>query len=238
MVKRIAIIPARGGSKRILNKNILDFNGKPMIAWTIIAAKKTKIFDRILVSTEDNKIASIAKKYGAEVPFFRKKYYDDISPVSIVTISALEEAMLHWKEFYKIVVQLMPNCPLRNSEDIKESLKIFEKKKRYFQISCFKFGWMNPWWSFKLNKKRKPRPLFPNLLNKRSQDLESLYCPTGAIWIADTDKLLKEKTFYGREHAFEPMNWSRAVDIDSYEDLDFAIFLKKYDSLNQALKKN
>ena len=73
MVKIIAVIPARGGSKRIKNKNIKLFFGKPMIAWTIIAAKKAKVFKRILVSTDNIKIAKIAKKYGAEVPFLRPK---------------------------------------------------------------------------------------------------------------------------------------------------------------------
>ena len=72
MVKVVAIIPARGGSKRIKNKNIKIFFGKPMIAWTIIAALKSKIFNRVVVSTDDIKIAKIAKKYGAEVPFLRK----------------------------------------------------------------------------------------------------------------------------------------------------------------------
>lgn len=228
MVKRIAIIPARGGSKRILNKNIINFCGKPMIAWTIIAARKSGIFHRILVSTEDTRIAKVAKKYGAEVPFLRKKYYDDVSSSSIATTEALKDAAEYWKENYDIVVQLMPNCPLRNFKDIKKAMKVFEEKKRYTQISCFKFNWMNPWWSIKLNKKKGFDPLFPNAYKKRSQDLPDLYCPTGAIWIAKAIILLKKKNFYSRNQVYQPIDWPRSIDIDDHEDLRFAKFLKIY----------
>ena len=87
----VAIIPARSGSSRIKNKNIKIFNGKPMIAWSIIAAKKSKIFDYILVSTDSKKIASISKKYGAEVPFLRSKNLsDNLTPVHKATLNAAQ----------------------------------------------------------------------------------------------------------------------------------------------------
>lgn len=226
VVKRIAIIPARGGSKRIKNKNILNFFSKPMIAWTILAAKKSNLFHRILVSTNDPKIARIAKKYGAEAPFLRKKYFDDMTPVSKATITALKNAKQFWKEDYDTVVQLMANCPLRTGLDIINSVRIFEKEKRNFQISCFKFGWMNPWWAF-IKKNKKVFPIFPRQIKKRSQDLPNLYCPTGAIWIASSEYLLREKTFYGKNFAFEPIDWKRAVDIDDHDDLNFAKIVKK-----------
>ncbi len=91
--RRIAIIPARGGSKRIPEKNIIDFAGKPMIAWSIEAALKSNLFDRVIVSTDDIKIADIAKQWGAEVPFLRKECADDYSTVSEATTSALTQAM-------------------------------------------------------------------------------------------------------------------------------------------------
>jgi len=227
VVKRIAIIPARGGSKRIKNKNLINFFGKPLIAWTILAAIKSNLFNRVLVSTDSKTIARISKKYGAEVPFLRKKYYDDITPVSKATINALKYATMFWKEKYDVVVQLMPNCPLRNSMDIKKSLEVFEKKKRNLQISCFRFGWMNPWWSFIKNKNGRSKPLFPSHLKKRSQDLPILYCPTGAIWVAKTEKLIKSKTFYGKDYCFEELDWISSVDIDDYNDLKFAKILKE-----------
>lgn len=228
MPKIIAIIPARSGSKRIKNKNIKEIFGKPMIAWTIIAAKKSKLFDKVLVSTDSKKISEIAKRYGADVPFLRKRFKDDIAPVSLATIQALKDASSYWNEEYDIVVQLMANCPLRNENDIKKSFSSFKNKKRNFQISCFKFGWMNPWWSFQLDIKKRGKALFPNQLKKRSQDLKSLYCPTGAIWIAKCKKLIQSKTFYGKNFCFEELNWINAIDIDDKEDLKFAQISKKF----------
>ena len=221
--KRIAIIPARGGSKRIPGKNIIEFAGKPMIAWTISAALKSKKFSRVLVSTDCQNIAKISKKYGAEVPFFRKLFCDDITPVSTATLHALEQAEVFWGEKFSEVVQLMPNCPLRTGEDIVSALSNFSHNRREFQISCFKFGWMNPWWSFQLNNDGEANPMFPGAVSRRSQDLEDLFCPTGAIWIANVEKLKEHKTFYASGHAFETIDWKGAVDIDDYDDLEFAL---------------
>ena len=152
MSSNVCIIPARGGSKRIPKKNIIDFFEKPMISWTIEAALKSRLFSEIKI------------KLGLE--------YDN-------------------------VVQLMANCPLRGTQDIRNSFNNFLSKKLEFQISSFKFGWMNPWWSVKISETGKPIPIFPESLKTRSQDLPDLYCPTGAIWIAKVPALLRANTFYG-----------------------------------------
>jgi N-acylneuraminate cytidylyltransferase len=220
--QRIAIIPARGGSRRIPHKNIIKFCGKPMIAWTIQAAKESGLFDRILVSTDDQSIADVAKTWGAEVPFLRSSYTDDHAPVSEATTLALQQAMNYWKESYASVTQLMANCPLRTADDINQALRQFEARGRSFQISCFRYGWMNPWWAVKLDTEGHPVRLFPETASQRSQDLPELFCPTGAIWVAKADELLSTKTFYGQDHVFEPMSWESAVDIDDYDDLRFA----------------
>lgn len=220
--KNIAIIPARGGSKRIPSKNITDFLGKPMIAWTIEAAKMSSCFDRILVSTDDERIAEVAIGHGAEVPFLRASHADDLSPVSEATVSALRQAMDYWEEEYSAVVQLMANCPLRSAKDIKGAMEKFSAFGRSFQISCFKYGWMNPWWAVQLEPSGQPRRLFPEASGKRSQDLPELFCPTGAIWIAESCELLDHQTYYGPNHVFEPIPWVSAVDIDDYDDLIFA----------------
>lgn len=222
MVKKIAVIPARGGSKRIPDKNIIPFQGKPMIAWTIEAALQSKCFERVLVSTDDEKIAEVAMSYGAEVPFLRLQHADDYSTVSEATVAALIQASEYWSEEYNVIVQLMANCPLRSATDIHDAVSKFSHCNREFQISCFKYGWMNPWWAVELNSDGIPNRLFPETVNKRSQDLQDLYCPTGAIWIAKTHKLLKHGTFYGPGHCFEPIEWQSAVDIDDYDDLNFA----------------
>lgn len=218
---RIAIIPARGGSKRIPDKNIIDFHGKPMIAWTIESAIQSGLFDQVIVSTDSEKIAQISIRYGAHIPFLRKEFVDDHSPISFVTIDALNNIQ---PKKYKIVTQLMANCPLRNHIDIKNSLEVFEKNSHDFQISMFQFGWMNPWWAYRLSDKNNPEPLFSDeLRNQRSQDQKPLYCPTGAIWVARYDKLMKEKTFYGEGFKAFIMDWKNAIDIDNYEDLEMAL---------------
>ena len=216
-MKFIAVIPARKGSKRIKNKNIINFYNKPLIAWTIESAIKSKVFDKIIVSTDSKKIASISENYGAEIPFLRDKYSDDNSTVSQVTVDALKN--LNIKK--GTVVQLLPNCPLRNKNDIILSLNNFKKKSHKTQLSCLKYGWMNPWWAHK-KVKNKYVSIFPKALKKRSQDLNDLYCPTGAIWISDIEILLKYKTFYNPFHTFFPLSIKASIDIDDKDDLMMA----------------
>lgn len=216
---RVAIIPARGGSKRIPKKNIIDVCGKPMITYTIEAAKKSKCFDEIVVSTDDPAIARISKDHGASVPFFRDEFCDDKSSVSQATIHTLE--ILQKTKSYCTVVQLMANCPLRDFKDIKKSLHYFENNSHNFQISATKFGWLNPWWAHMVNEKFEAQPLFNRkILVARSQDQPELYCPTGAIWIADVKKLREYSTFYGANYRFFPLHWKNSVDIDNFEDLE------------------
>lgn len=222
-MKRIAIIPARGGSKRIPRKNIVDFKGKPMIAWTIQAALESGCFDRVLVSTDDDLIAKVALTAGASVPFFRQENSDDHSPVSLATISALMQAEAYWRTQFTQVVQLMPNCPLRDASDVRNAVSHFDESGTSFQISCFRFGWMNPWWAVHLNSEGQPSRLFPDTASIRSQDLAPLYCPTGAIWMADRNSLLSAGSFYGPDHRFFPIDWQAAVDIDDMEDLRMAL---------------
>lgn len=228
-MKTIAIIPARGGSKRIPKKNIINFMGKPIIAWTIEAAVNSGIFDKIILSTDSEEIAEVGRAYGLEVPFLRLEKNDDISPVSEATIAAVKQAEEYYNESYDIVVQLMANAPLRNENDIKDQYNCFIDSNIDFQLSCFKFGWMNPWWAAKLNKDSTPEWLYPEGMTKRSQDLDDLYCPTGVIWIARTEELKKSNTFYGPAYKFCEINWKSAVDIDDYDDLEFAkaLFLLK-----------
>ncbi len=224
--KNIAIIPARGGSKRIPEKNIYSFNGKPMIAWTIEAAIKSKLIDAVYVDTDAENIASIAREYGAQVPFLRDKYADDQTPVSVATahfIKRLEGQDVECEN----VIQLMANCPNRNTKDIEEAILNFSNRKLNFQISSFKYGFMNPWWAHKIDANNKPQALFPNEIKMRSQDLPELSCPTGAIWIAKKINLLNENTFYGNAHEFFDLSFASAIDIDDLHDLEICLKLSE-----------
>ena len=214
----IGIILARGGSKRLPRKNILDFNSKPLIAWTIEAAIKSEKFDKVIVSTDDEEIAQISRNYNAEVPFLRLEAADDITPSSKATIVALNQAENFWGKKFSIVSQMMANCPLRTCEDIKSSFNNFLISDASSQISCFKFGWMMPWWAIKLNTQGLGEKLFPDMANKRSQDLPNLYCPSGALWIAKREKLLEYNNFYMEDTRYYPLPWLSSVDIDEYDD--------------------
>lgn len=222
MSARIAIILARGGSKRLPRKNVIDFFGKPMLAWSIEAALESNCFQRVLVSTDDPQIAAIAIKHGAEAPFLREVAADDMSSSSEATIVALEQAERHWKSHYKVVAQLMANCPMRTAKDIKTAFEHFDETGARAQISSFRFGWMNPWWAAQIDTQGTPEYLFPAERMARSQDLPALYCPSGALWIAKRDALLVERTFYASGHVFHQLNWMSAMDIDDAEDLAIA----------------
>ena len=218
--KILAIIPARAGSKRIKNKNIISFKGKHMIVQKLDVAKKCKYIDKIIVSTESKKIQNISKLAGVYTPFLRKDSYDDYSSVQEATLSAIGQVEDHFGKF-DVVIQLMANCPLRKLETLNLSIENFFKKKLNSQISFFNYGFANPWWAHKI-KNKKIAPLNAKKLFKRSQDLENLYCPTGSIWISNINILKKYKTFYSPNYGYFIMNFYEAIDIDSIEDLSLA----------------
>jgi CMP-N-acetylneuraminic acid synthetase len=218
----LAVISARGGSKRIPRKNIINFFGKPLMAWSIRAAIDSGVFRKVIVSTDDPEIAQIARAHGAEVPFMRERFADDFSPISTVVADAVEIMRDRFGENYDVVAQIMPNCPMRTAEDIRDAHRNFTDNKLDFQLSSFAYGWMNPWWAFKIGEDGTPSPLNERGLKSRSQDLEKLYCPTGAIWLAKTAALLQSKNFYGPGFRLHPIPWQSAVDIDDYEDREMA----------------
>jgi N-acylneuraminate cytidylyltransferase len=222
--KRIAVIPARGGSKRIPKKNVIDFMGKPMISWSIEAALDSGLFDSVLVSTDCQDIADIALKYGADVPFLRSEYADDFSTVSQATRSALKQLKKVNGKNYDTVVQLMANCPIRSSANIISQVKQYEESEGDFSLlSAFEYGMFNPWWAHYKNKKNKFEKILKNYDDKtRSQDLPELICPSGATWISNIKKLNKTGTFYSQGYKFHKISWLEAVDIDDIDDLQLA----------------
>jgi pseudaminic acid cytidylyltransferase len=219
----IAIIPARGGSKRVPGKNIRLLAGKPLIAYTIEAALQSGVLQRVVVSTDSEEIAAIARNHGAEVPFLRSaEISDDVTPVSAVTADALERLDGDGSR-YRAVVQLMANCPMRTAKDIAASYKQFCETGADTQLSIVRYGWQNPWWamrrdagSFKLD------PLFPREMTARSQDLPELFCPTGAIWWGKTSVIREQRTFHIASRTGWEIEWQHGIDIDTPEDMAFA----------------
>lgn len=221
-MKRIAIIPARSGSKRMTDKNILKLGEKRLIYWTIDKAIESDLFDRIIVSTDSQLYADLSIERGAEAPFLRGAAYDDQSPVSHATNEALKQSKRFFGETYNTVVQLMPNCPFRTVQRLKEFVKSFEESNLVSLISAFKYGWMNPNWAFEVNSDGEPISLFPDRINKRSQDLPELYCPSGSIWITSEKNLLSSNNFYLDGWKLKEMPWIEALDIDTIEDFQMA----------------
>ena len=134
--KIIAVIPARAGSKRIKNKNIVKLNNKPLIEYTLKVAKKCKYIDKIVVSSESKKILGIAEKLGVKTPFLREEAFDDFSIVDIATLAAVKQSEKYYGNF-DVVVQLMPNCPIRSLKTLNSSIENFFKKKKNSQIFFF-----------------------------------------------------------------------------------------------------
>ena len=213
----LAVIPARGGSKRLPGKNTRELLGKPMIVFTIEAALGSGLFERIVVSTDSPAIAAVARDAGAEVPFVRSAALaDDHTPVSAVTVDALQrlDAGVHFAH----VAQLMPNCPLRTADDIRASYAQFTETGAESQLSVTRFGWLNPWWAMRRNEQFTLTPVFEASVTQRGQDLPDLFCPTGAVWWAGADVLRRTGTFHTPARTGWEMPWQRAVDIDVEQD--------------------
>jgi CMP-N,N'-diacetyllegionaminic acid synthase len=220
--KIIAIISARGGSKRIKNKNLIKFGKESLVANCINNAKKSKFIDQIIVNTDSKKIKREAERQGVKVPFLRKKYFDDHSPVYLATTYAANEAKLFFGNF-DIVVQLMPNCPFVTGKVIDEALINFTKKKYKSQISFSKFIYSKPEWAVKIDlKKNKIRNMFKKKTSMRSQDFEDSYYPTGAVWISNYYYLKKYKTFMSPGYGHFICDYKTSIDIDTVEELKVA----------------
>lgn len=189
--KFLAIIPARGGSKRLPRKNTLELNGKPLISWSIEAGLKSKYIDKVVVTSDDKEILDISEKYGAETIIRPKGLASDTATTFDTVVHTIKN-----NEKYDYIVLLQPTSPLRNRNHINEAIELLEKKKADAIISVSEME-HNPLWSNTLpNDEAMNNFLRNEVLNKRSQDLEKYYRLNGAIYICKIEKLLEEKSFF------------------------------------------
>jgi N-acylneuraminate cytidylyltransferase len=218
----LAVIPARGGSRRIPGKNIRPLGGVPLIVHTIRAALDSGCFGAVVVSTDSEAIRAVAIDAGADVPFVRPAALaDDFTPSSLATLDALDRLDPAGRRF-KSVCQLLPSCPLRNAADLAASRDHFLSGAATAQISVTDFPWTNPWWAMKLGESGQVEPLFPDAFVKRSQDMPALVAPSGAIWWATAGRLRATKSFHGPDTAGCRIPWERALDIDTEADFRLA----------------
>lgn len=223
--KVIAVIPARGGSKRLPNKNILPLQGKPLIAWSIDAAKNSGVFDEIMVTTDSEEIKKVAIEYGASVPFLRDaKLATDTS----TSMDAIEDVIAKYGEkdlHFDDIVLLQPTSPLRIANDIKQAYELYIKHDYNAIVSLTETEHPIAW-SFKFDEKSdEMQKLFADDLT-RSQDYAKSYRLNGAVFISKIENMLQSKTFIPEKNCFGyVMPQERSQDIDSKLDFDFADFL-------------
>jgi CMP-N,N'-diacetyllegionaminic acid synthase len=213
----LAIIPARGGSKGVSRKNIREIAGKPLIAWTIEEAKKSKYIDRLILSSEDKEIINIAKSFGCEVPFIRP---DHLALDSTPGMDPVLHAIRKLPKFDFVVV-LQPTSPLRIAEDIDGCIEQLLKSASPSCVSVTEPE-KSPYWMFSLNDESKIEPVInQNDIIVRRQDLPSVYALNGAVYAAETNWLLEKKSFLTKETTAFIMPKNRSFDIDTEEDFLF-----------------
>jgi pseudaminic acid cytidylyltransferase len=221
-LKPICIIPARGGSKRIPRKNILSFNGKPLIAWSIETAIKSQIFSKVVVSTDDKEIAEISKNHGAEVPFVRNaKLADDFATTAEVLLDALTKT-----EPTQYTCCLYPTAPLLTVEDFQTAFKRLKHEDADSIISITEFDF-HPLRAFEVQKDNRLDFKWPENALTRSQDLPTLLHDAGAFYFIKTAAFIEQKKLVMENTIGHRIERRRAIDIDTPEDFDFAELLHK-----------
>jgi N-acylneuraminate cytidylyltransferase len=219
--KVIAVIPARGGSKRLPRKNILPVGGKPLIGWTIEAAKKSKYVDELIISTDNQEIADVAGVFGVSVPYLR--------PESLSTDTATTQSvLLHTIEKYKrdadIVVLLQPTSPLRTSKHIDEAIELLENKGAFSIVSVTPCE-HPPEWANTLLENHSMKNFVGLASSKRSQDFEQSYRLNGAVYVYNINKLKMYKDISLRDDSYAYiMKGEESIDIDNKIDMDMVEF--------------
>lgn len=218
-MKKIALIPARGGSKRIKHKNIIDFCGAPMISYPIRVAQDSQVFDDIIISTDDEMIADIARQYGARVPFVRpSSLSDDFTPTIPVIQHAIKELNL---ESSDLLCAIYPTTPLLRVDSIKKGLDILLSNPKIHYAFCAVAYDYNPLRSFYMRDDNISM-LFPKHLNTRSQDLESVFHDAGQFYWGRVQAWSDGKAIFGGDSKAIIVESLQTQDIDTYKDLALA----------------
>ena len=220
-MKVLGLIPARGKSKGIPRKNIKNLCGKPLIAWTIEESLKSKKLDNVVVSTDDEEIADIAQKYGADVPFMRPaELAGDSTPGIDTLLHAIEEL-----PDFDSVLLLQPTSPLRTVEDIYGIIELVKVKKACSAVSVSE-AISHPYWTYSLEN-GKLLNLYKNETKLLRQDLPPAYNLNGAVYLASRNFLETKRAFKDESTLAYVMPRYRSVDIDNMDDWDFAEYLIK-----------
>lgn len=231
---KIAVIPARGGSKRIPRKNIKDFCGKPMIAWSIGAAQACGLFDHIIVSTDDAEIAEVAKTWGAEVPFMRPvELSNDFVGTRAVTLHALEWAMAEYGNI-AYVCTIYATAPFIKATDLSNGLALMVEsgKSLAFTVTSFPYPIQR---ALLITKTSGVAMFQPEYLMTRSQDLQSAYHDAGQFYWAKAEAIMAGIPTFSEDAAPLVLPHFQVQDIDTKDDwLRAELMFKAWGSLPSA----
>ena len=227
MAKNLCIIPARGGSKRIPRKNIKNFLGKPIIAYSIEAAIESGIFEEIMVSTEDQEIAVVAKNYGAKVPFFRSnKNADDFATTVDVLLEVIEQYDKLNRRFDNVCC-IYPTAPFATKEKLEQAYTKLESEDfdAIFPVLEYSYPIQR---ALKLNNS-KVSLFYPENETVRSQDFDNSYHDSGQFYFLKTKRFLKTKTVFTNNTGGILLTELEAQDIDN--ETDWKLAEMKYELL-------
>ena len=214
----ICIIPARGGSKRIVGKNIKDFLGKPLIAYSIEAALNSKVFSDVIVSTDDEAIANVAREFGASVPFFREASLSDDYATST---DVIKDAIRRANSSFSDVCCLYATAPLVTAEILKEAADEFKKDECEFLFSATAFDFPIQR-AIKLDENARVSMFYPQFEKTRSQDLEPAFHDAGAFYFGKKEAWLECSAIFAPHSKAYLLPRNLVCDIDTLEDFEFA----------------
>lgn len=225
-MSQVVIIPARGGSKRIPRKNVKEFCGKPMIAWSIEAAKASGCFDKIIVSTDDREIADVAERWGAEVPFLRPNgLADDYTG----TLPVIRHAV-QWLSSHDVEVDyaccVYATAPFVTSEDLLRGWELIQKSDASFAFSVTSYAFPIQR-AIRITEKGRVAMFNPEHFQTRSQDLEEAWHDAGQFYWGTADAWLEKKLLFGEDSLPVKLPRHRVQDIDTPEDWVHAEWLFK-----------
>lgn len=220
----LGLIPAKGGSERLVKKNIRKLAGRSLIEWAADSANDSGLMDRLILSTESEEIADAARKIGVEVPFMRPRFLAK-NPYGVIEVAlhALE-VLENRREIFDRLIIMLPTAPFRTGNDIRQANAIFEKENGKFLMSVSEFS-HTPFAAFTIGKLQTLQPCFPEYLGLQSQEFPKAYRPNGALHILDIPAFQESKSYFSQPLIPYVMDIDRSVDIDTEEDLMWAEFL-------------
>lgn len=215
---QLAVIPARGGSKRIPRKNIKEFHGKPMIAWSIQAALNSGCIDEVWVSTDDEEIAAIAQTYGAKVPFIRPAHLsDDFATTADVMQHAVQECQIQYQQLPDYVCCLYATAPFVQQQDLLQGFELIQSKDLDYVFSATNYSFPIQR-AIKLDTDGKVSMFTPEHFNTRSQDLEEAWHDAGQFYWGTAQAWLQKHTVFSPSSNIISLPSYRVQDIDTLSD--------------------